>query len=729
MARLSSKENTVTSSVDVWYSLLRLAVVLTACNSASVLGSTPTSVTVTATPNPSVLGQPVALTAAVSPSTAVGRVTFYDGVVVLGIGTILNGQAKLFTSLLPSGARSLRAYYGGDASYTSATSDALTQIVVARPQDGFQNAVSYNVGSGPYGVSVGDLNGDGRPDLIVPNSNDNNVSVLLGNGDGTFRAAVNYETGMVPLSAAVADFNGDGRADVAVGNNNGGNVSVLLGKGDGTFQTAANYPGGGPFVAVADFNGDGNADLAAAPGGSGTLNLLLGNGDGTFQQPVRYAAQGQSIAIGDFNGDGKPDIAVASPSYIDLALPKGGVSILLNNGYGTLNAAVSYSAGNSPVWVAVGDFNGDGKADLTVANTSTESTGGAFSPGGVSVLLGNGDGTFRPAVNYATGSYALSIAVGDFNGDGNADLAVADTDISVLLGNGDGTFQPALNYGAGIAPWSVVVGDFSADGRSDLAVDSPSSNKVNVLLGEAPPGPSSKSGGIGPVYSSSNTIQPGSWASIYGSNLAYTTATWNGDFPTSLGGVTVTVNGKPAYLWYVSPTQINLQAPDDTAVGTVNVTVTNGGGSGTSTATLGPISPSFSVLGGQYVAGIILRSDGSGTSGGGTYDIIGPTGMSLGYPTVAAEAGDSVELFGVGFGPTVPPVPAGQLYSGAADTANAVQIMIGATAVTPSFAGLTSAGLYQINLTIPAGLGTGSVPIVATVGGVQTQSGVSISLQ
>lgn len=242
-------------------------------------------------------------------------------------------------------------------------------------------------------------------------------------------------------------------------------------------------------------------------------------------------------------------------------------------------------------------------------------------------------------------------------------------------------------------------------------------------------GPAITPGSIGPVYSSSTTIQPGSWISIYGTNLASAPATWNGDFPTMLGGVTVTINGENAYLWYVGPTQINLQAPDDATTGVVPVTVTNSNGSWTSTVTLGPISPSFSVLDGKFAAGIILRPDGTGAYGNGQYDIIGPTGTSFGYATVAAKAGDAVELFGVGFGPTSPHVPAGQLFSGAAATTNPVQVTIGGTPVTPSFAGMTSAGLYQINLTTPAGAGTGNVPIVATVGGLQTQSFVLISLQ
>ncbi|HWF08429.1 MAG TPA: IPT/TIG domain-containing protein [Bryobacteraceae bacterium] len=238
-------------------------------------------------------------------------------------------------------------------------------------------------------------------------------------------------------------------------------------------------------------------------------------------------------------------------------------------------------------------------------------------------------------------------------------------------------------------------------------------------------------GGVVPVYSSTNTVQSGSWVSIYGQNLAPAVATWNGDFPQQLGGTTVTVNNRPAYLWFVSPGQINLQTPDDTATGTVPVVVTNGNGSATSTVTLSQFGPSWSLLDSKHVAGIIFRNDGSGSQGGGSYDIIGPTGSSLGFPTKAAKAGDVVELFAVGFGPTDPAVPAGQAFGSSAKVlaSSNLQISIGGTPVTPAFAGLTQAGLYQINLTIPPGLGSGDVPLSAIVGGAPTPSTVVISLQ
>lgn len=237
-------------------------------------------------------------------------------------------------------------------------------------------------------------------------------------------------------------------------------------------------------------------------------------------------------------------------------------------------------------------------------------------------------------------------------------------------------------------------------------------------------------GGVVPIYSSATTIQPGSFVSIYGQNLATQTTVWNGDFPQSLGGTSVTINGKPAYLVFVSGGLIDLQAPDDTARGTVPVVVQTPTGTATSTVTLGTFGPSFSLLDSSHVAGIIVRNDGSGTQGGGGYDIIGPKGSPLGYVTVPAKAGDVVELFGVGFGPTNPVVPAGHVFSGAASTPpGAVTILINGTSVPLAFSGMTLAGLYQFNLTIPAGLGTGDVSLVAQVGGVQTPTGVVISLQ
>jgi uncharacterized protein (TIGR03437 family) len=282
----------------------------------------------------------------------------------------------------------------------------------------------------------------------------------------------------------------------------------------------------------------------------------------------------------------------------------------------------------------------------------------------------------------------------------------------------------ALAQSQPAAPQSALPPALRAIFASQLASQLAAADTVTVSI---------NAGGIVPVYSSATTIQPGEWVSIFGNNLAAGNATWNGDFPKTLGGTSVTINNKPAYLWFVSPGQINLQAPDDTATGTVPVVVTNGDATANSTVTLGQFGPSFSRLDGTHVAGIILRPDGSGANGtgAGSYDIIGPTGTSLGYATKAAKAGDSVELFGVGFGPTSPAVPAGQAFQGSAPIAPSsnLQLLIGGSPVAPAFAGLTQSGLFQFNITIPTGLGTGDVSLEAIVGGVTTPTGVVISLQ
>ena len=344
----------------------------------------------------------------------------------------------------------------------------------------FNPAVNYGVGNTPRSVAVGDFDGDGNLDLAVANNVGYNISILIGNGDGTFRPKVNYPAGDGPLSVAVGDFNSDNKTDLAVANDNGNDVSILLGAGDGTFIAAGDY-GVGTFpssVAVGDFDVDGNLDLAVANGGASNVSILLGAGDGTFIAAGDYGVGSNplSVAVGDFDVDGNLDLAVANNGSDN-------VSILLGVGGGTFNDAVNYNVGNSPFSVAVGDFNSDNTTDLAVANYGNDNA---------SILLGNGDGTFNDAVNYGVGTYPTSVAVGDFNGDGKTDPAVANygsDNVSILLGNGDGTFNDAVNYNVGRWPLSVAVGDFNGDGRPDLAVANVGTNDVSILLNTSAPPP------------------------------------------------------------------------------------------------------------------------------------------------------------------------------------------------------------------------------------------------
>lgn len=222
--------------------------------------------------------------------------------------------------------------------------------------------------------------------------------------------------------------------------------------------------------------------------------------------------------------------------------------------------------------------------------------------------------------------------------------------------------------------------------------------------------------GIVPVYSSVPVVQPGSWFSIYGSNFTGTTSVWNNDFPTSLGGVTVTVNGRPAYLWFVSPGQINVQAPDDRPNACAEVVVTTQNGIVKSGVTLNTSQPSFNLLDSKYAAVVILTPDGSGAYGGGTYDLAGPVGQ-FPYPTRPVKVGETVSLYGVGFGPTSQIVPAGLLFPGpATQLLSYPGVTIGGVRAQVSFAGLVGAGLYQINLIMPP-LPSGDQVLSANVGG------------
>ena len=308
---------------------------------------------------------------------------------------------------------------------------------------------------------------------------------------------------------------------------------------------------------------------------------------------------------------------------------------------------------------------------------------------------------------------------------------------SSLIGGTDGTGSLAITGLAVDARGNIYIAGYDRDttlpttpGAFQTALKNPGTgNSYDGYIGKISLAPSINPGGIVPNDSTAPMIEAGEWVSIYGANLAGASATWTGNFPTSLGGTSVTIDGRQAYLQTVSPTQINLQVPDDAATGPVTVVVTTPNGTVSSTVTLAQFSPSFNLLDAKHVAGIILRPNGSGAYGGGSYDIIGPTGSALGYATVAAKAGDTVELFGVGFGPTSPPVLAGAIFSGSAATTNAVSLRINNVSVNPSFAGLSGAGLYQINFTVPAGLGTGDAALVATVGGASTQPTAVISLQ
>ncbi len=286
-------------------------------------------------------------------------------------------------------------------------------------------------------MAVGDVDGDGKLDLVVANSGStafpsapDTLSVLVNSGTGTFAPKVDYPTGSNPVSVAVGDVNGDGKSDLVVANFNGSTVSVLLNSGTGTFAPKVDYPAGDypRSVAVGDVNGDGKPDLVVANSGvlGSTVSVLVNSGTGTFAPKVDYPT-----GAGPYSG------GVGRRGRGRQARPRGGqpqrhgggtVSVLVNSGTGTFAPKVDYPTGINPSSVALGDVDGDGKTDIVVANAVS---------GTVSVLVNSGTGTFAPKVDYPPGGSPVSVAVGDVNGDGKLDLVVAGpVSVSVLVNSG-----------------------------------------------------------------------------------------------------------------------------------------------------------------------------------------------------------------------------------------------------------------------------------------------------
>jgi FG-GAP-like repeat/Bacterial Ig-like domain (group 3) len=394
----------------------------------------------------------------------------------------------------------------------------LTLVAQGPPRAHFKNTALYPTGGiTAESVAVGDLNGDGNPDIVAVDQaagvgpGDGEVSVRLGNGDGTFQAPVLYYSGgRFAVSVAIADLNHDGKLDVVVANQCPGGgcvtdrgpaeVSVLFGKGDGNLFTAVPYSSGGysfavsPFVTIGDVNGDGKPDLIVSngcktenncvyPAGPGGVTVRLNAGHGKFPSSVSYSSGGydaNSVVVADLNGDNKPDLVVSNRCD---SLPCGGsnpgvVGILINKGNGTFNPPVTLNSGGYySVSVAVGDVNGDGHPDIIAINkcqNSSDDCGGSV----LDVFLGDGKGWFGPPIPVSVPDNAVSARVADMNGDGKLDLVVSSgcdscsNLVSVLPGNGDGTFQaPVKSFAGGYNNVSPpALGDFNRDGRLDVAV-------------------------------------------------------------------------------------------------------------------------------------------------------------------------------------------------------------------------------------------------------------------
>ncbi|OWY71658.1 hypothetical protein B7486_08240 [cyanobacterium TDX16] len=369
---------------------------------------------------------------------------------------------------------------GGGTQTTTSNTAVLGIIGLPVPlmcAQAFAAEVRYDVGECTASLAVGDLNMDGIADLAVANqcSSPQDLSILLGNGDGTYATAVNYAVGSGVRTVSIGDLNGDGVGDVVVVR--AGATSVLLGNGDGTVAAPMHYTAGSnaSSAAIADLNGDGAADLVVTNEGGNNVSVLLGHGDGTFPGPINYAAGAvpRSVAIGDLNNDGMLDLAVANAS-------SNTVSVLLGNGDGSFAAAINSPAGSGVAQVVIGDLNSDGLLDLAVSN---------FSTGSVAVLRGNGDGTFQAPTNHGAGpGNVRSVGLADLNGDGRLDLAMTrefGNRVSIYLGIGSGNFGPEVNYNVSGIPTFIAIENLNGDGRPDLAVATYGGGDVSILVNQS----------------------------------------------------------------------------------------------------------------------------------------------------------------------------------------------------------------------------------------------------
>ena len=405
--------------------------------------------------------------------------------------------------------------------------------------------ISYTAGTSPYSVAIDDLNGDGKADIAVVNLTSNNVSILLGNGDGSFGTKTDFAVGTQPFFIAIGDFNGDGKADLAVANSISNNISILLGNGAGSFGAVTNIAVGSypSSVAIGDFNGDGKADIAVTNRNDNNVSILLGNGAGSFGAATNFAVGNQpvSIAIGDFDGNGKADLATANQG-------SNNVSILLGNGSGSFGAKTNFVAGTYTISIAIGDFNSDGKADIATANGGSDN---------VSVLLGYGTGSFSAANNFSVGTTPYSVAIGDLNGDGKTDIISSNANsgnLSILLGDGTGSFAAANNWISSAS--GGAIGDFNGDGKADWVT---ASSVAKVQLYTTPPATTSA------TYNAATgalvITGTGFAALASGYDIVVSKLTLTGE-----GGATYTLTSANVEITSATQFTVTLNATDKTAV-------------------------------------------------------------------------------------------------------------------------------------------------------------------
>lgn len=471
-----------------------------------------------------------------------------------------------------------------------------TFSVLAGNGDGtFKNAVDFVAGNAPLAAAAGDFYGNGHVDLAIINHSSQTVSVPAGNGDGTFRAARSYAAGVQPVSIASGNLSGGKIPALVVANYCGsdltcvtsGSVSVFLADDKGVYKLSSTYETGAGTVSVvlADVKGDGKPDIIALNRVDKTAAVLLGLGDGTFRQPMTFPLAGApvAVAVGDLNKDGKPDLAVLEDCGSAKCSQPGSIEILRGAGDGSFQSLASYTVGYSPTSVVLGDINGDKKIDILVSNRCGADAS-CQSPGTGSVLIGDGTGKFVAAKDVVLGKSPSSIALGSLTGSG-MDLVVsrsADNTVAVLRGKGDGTFQAAVPYAVGNQPGSLVVADFNGDGKADVAVANVNDSTVSILSGRG-------DGSLEPAKVVAVGKGPASLTAIKGSVAGHASlASANGSSGASSVATEFTVlSNVQSFIGVTASTTTLTATPNASNVDqSVTLSVTVAGGSGTPTGTV-----------------------------------------------------------------------------------------------------------------------------------------------
>ena len=371
----------------------------------------------------------------------------------------------------------------------------LGQVAVYPQRLSFRAPVHLPVGTAPTRVAIADVNKDGIMDIIVANNGSNSLTVYLGGGKGVFKQAKGspFPAGQSPNDIGLGDFNGDGNLDVAIPNHSVKYVTVLLGDGKGGFSFAPGSPFGVTStphphgIAIADFNGDGKLDLAVDSWGENKVLVMFGRGDGSFLTPGVKFDVGQApyerLRSADLNEDGNPDIITSN-------WEGSSVSVLLGDGKGNFSLAggKNIPVPESPFGIAVGDFNGDHHADIAVAHYSGHATDP--SKDGLSVLFGDGKGHFMLAKGspFPVGHYPPTVIAGDVNGDGITDIALpnhVDNTVTIYLGGKSGIKQAdgsPISVGRGAE--CLAIGDLNGDGKPDLVVADMEDNEIVILFGK-----------------------------------------------------------------------------------------------------------------------------------------------------------------------------------------------------------------------------------------------------